>query len=458
MKIKHFSKRTLVRILSYTLAGFFILAGFTYAGWREAYVYRRFIEYSYQKSFYDVVSGMSEVDSALQKGTYARSGTMVSQLAAEITRSATNAQSALSQLPFSFQELENTSGFLSRVSDYSNVLARKAASGQELIAEDAENIKTLAASAKDLAGQLMNLQSIINEENLRIGSVLKAEAQVSEEQGTALFAGTFKDMESIFNSTPTLIYDGPYSQHLDERTAKMLEDAPEVSLEQAQRIALEQLGLSDGQVTFSRENQGRVPTYTFTGHLDGGELSVDITKKGGYILLLSNSRTPTENVLSPEQSISKAEEFLKKIGYESMKMSYWIDTGTSIVINFAYNQSQNSDIICYPDLVKVGIARDTGEVVQLEALGYLMNHAEHRDIKEPAVTMEAAEKHISKDLTLVSSRLCIIPSRGEHEILCYELTCVTPDDVHVILYINTETGMEENILILIEDENGTLVT
>ena len=38
---------------------------------------------------------------------------------------------------------------------------------------------------------------------------------------------------------------------------------------------------------------------------------------------------------------------------------------------FFYEQD---NVICYPDLVKVGIALDDGSVVRVEAAGYRMNH------------------------------------------------------------------------------------
>ncbi len=40
--------------------------------------------------------------------------------------------------------------------------------------------------------------------------------------------------------------------------------------------------------------------------------------------------------------------------------------------------------------------------------------------------------------------------------MCYEFLCRGQNDEQVLVYINSETGMEEQILILIETDNGTL--
>lgn len=51
----------------------------------------------------------------------------------------------------------------------------------------------------------------------------------------------------------------------------------------------------------------------------------------------------------------------------------------------------------------------------------------------------------------------MIPTSGENEVLCYEYLCENSDGLHVIIYINAQSGTQENIYILLEDENGTLV-
>jgi hypothetical protein len=60
-------------------------------------------------------------------------------------------------------------------------------------------------------------------------------------------------------------------------------------------------------------------------------------------------------------------------------------------------------------------------------------------------------------LEVLSHRLALIPTGGEYEVLCHEFQCRTDDGSHVIVYVNAATGNEEKILLLVEDETGTLV-
>ena len=54
-----------------------------------------------------------------------------------------------------------------------------------------------------------------------------------------------------------------------------------------------------------------------------------------------------------------------------MKESYYVINNNICTINYAYVQD---GAVCYSDLVKVGVALDSGEIVSFSATGYLMNH------------------------------------------------------------------------------------
>ena len=59
-------------------------------------------------------------------------------------------------------------------------------------------------------------------------------------------------------------------------------------------------------------------------------------------------------------------------------------------------------------------------------------------------------------LTLLSEQPALVPSGGRYERLCWELKCSGEDERHCLIYVNAETGEQEKILLLLEDETGTL--
>ena len=60
-------------------------------------------------------------------------------------------------------------------------------------------------------------------------------------------------------------------------------------------------------------------------------------------------------------------------------------------------------------------------------------------------------------ICVLAHQLALIPTEGEYEVLCHEFKCQAEDGSHVLIYVNAENGRQERILLLLEDENGSLV-
>jgi germination protein YpeB len=157
--------------------------------------------------------------------------------------------------------------------------------------------------------------------------------------------------------------------------------------------------------------------------------------------------------LSTQEAAELADRFLAAQGFDCMVQSYHISQGNVLTINYFPTED---GVLLYPDLVKVSVALDTGEIVGFECHGWTMNHT-RRDLPAPAVDQAAAQAVVSPDLEVLSHRLALIPTAGEYEVLCHEFQCRAADGSHVIVYVNAATGNEEKLLLLVEDETGALV-
>jgi len=130
---------------------------------------------------------------------------------------------------------------------------------------------------------------------------------------------------------------------------------------------------------------------------------------------------------------------------------YEIDDGI-ITINFAYEQD---NVLCYTDLIKIAVSMENGDIVSYDARGFWVNHQE-RNLAQPAISVEQAREVLSPQLTVENSRLALIPTGGKNEALCWEFRCEGTAGDSVLVYVNAATGTEQEILLLIEDENGVL--
>ena len=102
----------------------------------------------------------------------------------------------------------------------------------------------------------------------------------------------------------------------------------------------------------------------------------------------------------------------------------------------------------------MGISLSDGSVFSLEADGYLINHT---DRTVPAFSAEQNEINLSNSVEVVSRSRCVIPKNSGVEVFCNEYHCKNKSTgQEVLIYTNSETGEEEDILLLMYSDNGTL--
>ena len=449
------SKRK-IRILavSFLAAAFAVTAGFAVQGHARAAQYRRLLDNNTRQAFAELTAASGELETALTKVSHATSPALFASLCAQAYAQAQAAQAALGRLPYGNVELEQTAAFLARAGDYAMALAQGTSAELVCTEDHRDTLCSLAQAAGQLRGSLEAVQAQLADGALRPEELAQAEARLSEagaEGDTGPSA--FQSVEADFPEVPTLIYDGPFSQHLEGLQPRMLVGLPQVSEDEARQAAAAFLGLRPEVFTLTARSEGSLPCYGFTALVDGGELYLQVTCQGGQVLSLFTSRQAGEAVLSRWEARDIAAAFLEEKGYVNMSPSYHLEQDGALTVHFA---PLEDGVYCYPDLVKVSVALDPGEIVGVEAAGYLTHHGS-RDLPAPQVEQAAARALVDPSLTVLSAQLALIPTGGQNEVLCHEFKCQAADGSHVLVYVNALTGQQQHILLLLEDENGTLV-
>ena len=78
-----------------------------------------------------------------------------------------------------------------------------------------------------------------------------------------------------------------------------------------------------------------------------------------------------------------------------------------------------------------------------------------RDIPTNVITKEKAKEVLNKELQIQSENLVVIPTEWKTEVLCWEFKGKVEDN-EFLVYINAETGKEEDILVIVNTPDGTL--
>lgn len=435
------SRRGLVRLISFNVALIVALTAATIGGYTTAQRHRTTIEYAYQRALGDLTEYLGNLDITLEKGKYAMSSSQLQGLSTKLWREAGFAKEALGQLPLNGSELTGTYKFLSQVGDFCMTLSARVAQGGTVTKEEASAMKELAAYSHEVFQQVARLQN-----DAQAGLVTFADAAQAAEMETPSVNDGFHEMEEGFEDYPTLIYDGPFSDHIQQQKPKLLEGKAPITAEEATKIASKWYGKA---LDSPEETAGNLPCYTFSAD----NYRLNVTKADGLLQYFLNSRSIGEGTLSVEQARKRGDEAMREMGLDSFCQSYYSLNNGVLVVNYAYEQD---GIIFYPDLVKLGVAMDTGEIVSFDATGYIMNHTT-RTLPKIVVSEDAARGKLSPLLTVQgNSRLALVPLEGLTETLCHEFLCKGEDGENVLVYINVETGQEEQILILLEDETGVL--
>jgi germination protein YpeB len=374
-------------------------------------------------------------------------------LCAKLLKDSSCAKNSLAELPLSDAKLTNMNKFISQVGDYASYLSFKVSKGNKLTPGEIKNLISLSQFAKELNTQLQDTRNLITSYNEEYDDPLWAYERLAENSSKIQpvnITDGFKEMEEGFTNFPSLIYDGPFSDHIMNKKSEFLADKEEISKETAQSKAASFIGASQEAVIYTGESNGNLETYSFSY----GDFILTVTKKGGYIESMMRSREIEPDKISEEDALNKGREFLIKNGFKDMKESYYAIQGGVCTINYAYTQN---GIVCYPDLMKIAVAMDNGDIITFSSNGYLMNHKE-RDIPEQIISIDKAQTFVSNLLTIEAKQSAFIPTSGLNEAFCYEFKCVSEDGERVIVYINAQSGMEENILIILDsDDGGTLV-
>ncbi len=442
------TKRRKIQLISVAAAAFVALGAVAVGGHMMSAQYQRTLEYSYRRAFSELSSYVSTMESTLEKAGYANTATQQSAIAAKLMQEASAAKSSLATLPLQADTMDTVQKFISQVEDFSTALNKQVAAGAGVTDDDRDTLGQLYDYAALLKADLLQLQAKFDGQSLRIGESATLIANLTLDGAVPAFGDELAAYAEDFQDYPTLIYDGPFSDHIAQMQPKLIENMEEVTVAQAIEAAAAFFDLEKGDVAHTSDTGGNLPAI----NLESGSKTISVTRQGGKILSMLDTRAVESAALTYAQARDKAEEFLARNGFGEMTESYYVINDNICTIQFFARQD---GAVLYPDLVKVSVALDNGDICEYNAAGYLMNHTE-RSLQTPAFTLEQARENVSPVLTIEKENTAVIPTAGLDEVLCYEFLCSAENGDEVLVYLNADTGMEEQILILLRSDSGVL--
>ena len=413
---------------------------------------------NYQRLFSDTKKHIENVQVSLSKALVSESRDQNILLLSRIMNEAFFAQDKLAQLPLDQADIANTQKFLNQVADYSYKLIEDHLEGKKITSKQRETLFNLQNNSALFNRELASLQDEILNTQFSAKKLTSRQREKMDKANQQMYQTRMVNLEKQMAKNPELIYDGPYSDQVLNKKPLGL-GTNKVTEAQAEKIARDFIGTKKvAKVTpfEAGENMStaKIPAYTFSVVPENTPkemaIYIAVSRTGGKVIWMANPRPVSKVNISVNQAEKKAIKFLEEKGYADMEANYSLRNDGAILFNFALKQ-ENTTI--YPDLVKVKVALDNGEIVGFDASTYLVNHHD-RNIPEPQITEQKARESIRLEFDIESIRLAVIP-KGAGEVLCYEFKGKYKGSDYII-YINASNGKEEQILQLIKNENGTL--
>lgn len=424
--------------------------------YKRASQYRQELDNRYNSALYDMVGYVNNVEVLLIKSLISSTPERTASTLQEAWRQANLAQTNLGQLPVPQHILAKTSKFLTQVGDLSYALNNQSMQGKQINDEQYKTLEKLHGYAVELDKNLNVLQNQLNSGRIKWGELAEKGRNIFGRASSQMPNQQFENIDKTFQDYPTLIYDGPFSDHLTTIEPRGV-TGENITAEQGKEKVIEIFGKDKVEAveTVETNDTGPLKTYSYSVKMknapDDSSAAVSLTQKGGHIYWMLYSRPVGEKKLSVEEAKEAGKKFLEKHGYKNMVDTYYVKEDDTATINYAYQQQ---NVTIYPDLVKIKIALDNGEIIGVEAKGYLFAHTE-RDIPNPGISMEEARSKISKKVEILSSGLAIIPTDYKSEIFTYEFKGKF-NGKDFLVYINAQNGREEDILLIINTEDGIL--
>ncbi len=438
--------RSKIRIILYTTTIILVIGIFSIVQSVKLMKYEREVLLTNQLALVSLDENLNNIGTNLEKVMYSSTPTMLAKLASELWRESSNAKNNLLMLPSSDTQLANTYKFLSQVGEFVMALGRKSANGESLSAEERHQLTNLYKYCNSL-NEKVN-QMCYELENGTFSFEDYDSTLLEKNSNLVTINSSFDDVEQSLSDLPSLIYDGPFSDHIEQGTPLLLKGLKEIPQENALKIAKKVCEDEKNSIEYSYEENGDIPCYVFKSE----NCTIAVTKKGGYPLYMISSKFAGEIEIKQDEAVKKAKKFLEKIGYTNLKESYYFTDDGICTINFA---SDNNGIVVYPDLIKVSVSLENGEILSFDATGFVHNHHTRKTFT-PTLTEAQAVKKINDTLTVIDTQLCIIPTDWKSEQYCYEIHCKTEKGQELLVYIDCNTGEEDNILILLYSDCGVL--
>ncbi len=361
------------------------------------------VQDEYNKSMYEAVSYINNLEVELEKLQIINTKKMTITTLANIYKQSNMAKENFENIPTNQNILQDACKYLSQVSDYCYSLMKKLSTEDKITNEEYLQIANIQEKCMNLNEEMSNIYRDLNDGKIQWDELQKDTENRLQNMDISKEVSSIKNVAKTFQDYEGLIYDGAFSDHLLTSTPKSLSNNI-VSKETAKEYISNLYGSENIEYIQEKDDSlGKIELYNFDIKIKNSSMvrNIFITKKDCKLYLMISDRKVEKENISIEDAKKRAHDYLKKIGIDNIEATYYQKSDNMVIINYAAIQD---DIIMYPDLVKIKIALDNGEICGLEAQGYIFNNMRRENLK-PKISLEKAKDILNKNINIENRQI-----------------------------------------------------
>ena len=401
------------------------------------------LESVYSGSYYAMVDSVNNLQVNADKFETLTTSSAQRMLLKDMEQDCAYIVAGLSVLPLDVENSNSAIKFFNQISGMCEAYITTIDKGESLNTE-----QLLLVDKAEYALSIIKSKLNTHNDMVRQGDYEFISASVFDDDGVTQFSNSIGDLTANEVDYPTMIFDGPFSEALENKKINGL-STDEISKEDAQNY-LKDVVYKDQEVEveYLNETQGDFVTYDFKVVKEDVEYTAQVTKRQGLLLTLCGYAVSEEPNISSEKAQELAQNFAKNIGFGEL-VTTWLEVKENIAyINLAPTQD---DVVLYPDLVKVKVDMFGQNIIGFEARNYAFNHINRKF--ETGITQQEAESKLGFDYIVLNTRKAVIALENDVEVLTYEFACDRIGGLYYY-YIDANTGEIVQILKVV-DSNGT---
>ena len=415
------TRRGKIRTASYISAALAALGLLAYARSADLNDSRLAAGYSAVRAFEETVTAVDALSAALAKSVYATDVGMCARICSEAYAKAEAAESALSVLPFSTQELEQISAFLNVAGDYAYSICGSAAS-EGFTQQQLDTLTDMAATAGNLVGSLLELQGSVHGGDVVMDSPALRLQNIGDDTAAENVSERLLAYEAQFEPLAALEYDGKYGCAEEETRGYLTEEA-------MLDLAAQYAGVPAAALKEAYAYEGANGRRCYRT----GDLYLCVSRSG--VESMAQSRLVGDALIGEEEARGIAEDFLAQRGFQDLTLTAAGYNGA--VAAMVYSRTENG-AVCLDNCVQLAVALDDGSIYSFNAADYCGENSGARFLIEE----EEAAQALPEGLELLDSRRVIRKSPGKRDLACYEFSCADADGRQVQICVDAGSGKQ----------------